>query len=123
MQSFYTGNIADDGLRGAADQMCASRGIAPDQRMTRKAAGDFSGLAPQTLAKKAAMDEGPPYRLVFGRAQYEARSVAMWLLQQSLDPAEGPQKRAAQTRRDRGDRLGRPAAASAQSEVLVAAAA
>jgi hypothetical protein len=67
---------------------------------------------------------GCPRFLYSNRCIYRAGDVVEWALTRTRRAEDGGQRASAQTRRARGDRLGRPRsdAASAQSEAVAAAA-
>jgi hypothetical protein len=98
----------DTSVREAAERMLARKGIEPDQLLDRSEAAALCGVAKNTLAKLAVAGQGPRYKVAFGRTHYVALDAAVWFQGQLREPADGPQTRTAQTRRARGDKLGRP---------------
>jgi hypothetical protein len=107
MQTNIANNICG-AVECEATRMCARKGFAPDQWITRPETADMLGLSFRTLAKKACEGSGPPYQSFFGRSRYRAIDAAMWFLAQQRDPSESPAAKTVQRRRARGDTLGRP---------------
>jgi hypothetical protein len=109
--------IDDNGdLRGAAERWCKSKGVNPDDLLTRRQAAALIGFSATTLASYASQRIGPPF-VVIGRCRYRALDAAMWLFQQIRDPARSAYAAAVERRRARGDQIGRPPKVSAPRKV------
>jgi hypothetical protein len=93
-------------------QMLTHVGVIPEQVLDRADTADMLTrcgfkVSKQTLAKIACTRaDGPAYRVAFGRAMYRAGDALAWAMTLMRDPADSPQRRGAQTRRERGDTFG-----------------
>jgi hypothetical protein len=104
----------DDAARARSTALLANIGLTFEQFLSRADGADmltrFTGAkwTAQSLAKIACVrTDGPKFKIVKGRAVYRAGALLSWALAQMQEPADSPQRRGAQTRRERGDTFGR----------------
>lgn len=72
------------------DALLGRLGYAPDRLLTRQSNSELLALlgiefSPRTAAKNAALKrDGPPYRLIAGRALYSPRDTVRWVFDRPI---------------------------------------